>query len=363
MEKYEALWIGDLCVKKPVIQGGMGVGISLSGLSGAVAAAGGMGLISTAQIGFREPDFVQNPVAANLRAMETELAKARRIAPEGVIGFNIMTATRDYPAYVKKAVEAGADVIVSGAGLPTELPALTQGSRVKIAPIVSSARAASVICRLWEKRYHRTPDFLVVEGPLAGGHLGFSREELEKLGADRQDADQAYDRAAYEREIRSILAVAEEAGRQSGRPVPVICAGGIFDREDMARHMALGAGGVQIGTRFVTTWECDAPQEFKDAYIHAKKEDIVIVKSPVGMPGRAIRNPFLEKTEKSPGRISRCFRCLQHCDPLTAPYCITRALIRAARGQVEDGLLFCGYNAWRCERMERVKDVIEDLCR
>ncbi len=362
MGRYEPLKIGDLYMKAPVVQGGMGVGISLSSLAGAVAKAGGMGLISTAQIGFREPDFGRDPKGANLRAMETELLKARKIAPEGVIGFNIMVATKDYPAYVKKAVEIGADVIVSGAGLPVKLPEYTEGRKVKIAPIVSSARSAAVICKMWDRKYHRAPDFIVIEGPMAGGHLGFSREELEKLRADRPDTDQVYDREAYDQEIRDILGVVEQYREHMGQPIPVVSAGGVFSREDMAHHMALGVDGVQVGTRFVTTWECDAPQSYKDTYLKAKKEDILIVKSPVGMPGRAIRNPFLERTAGEKEKIARCFRCLEHCDPLTAPYCITMALIRAASGQVEDGLLFCGYNAHRCERMEHVEDVIQDLC-
>lgn len=363
MGRYGPLQIGDLCVKEPVIQGGMGVGISLSSLAGAVAKAGGIGLISTAQIGFRDPGFGQDPKGANLRAMEEELAKARKIAPEGVIGFNIMVATRDYPEYVEKAVKIGADVIVSGAGLPIKLPEYTKGSKVKIAPIVSSARSASVICRMWDRKYGRVPDFVVIEGPLAGGHLGFTREELARYKADRADTDQVYDREAYDQEIRDILAVIEGYRKSSGQTIPVISAGGVFGREDMAHHMALGVDGVQVGTRFVTTWECDAPQSYKDTYLKAKKEDIVIVKSPVGMPGRAISDPFLERMARDKEKIDRCFRCLEHCDPKTAPYCITMALIRAAEGQVEDGLLFCGYNAYRCEKMEHVEDVIADLCR
>lgn len=362
MGRYQPLKIGNLYVENPVIQGGMGIGISLSSLAGAVAKEGGLGLISTAQIGFREPDFFKHPQEANLRAMESELAKARKIAPKGVIGFNIMVATKGYEEYVKKAVEIGADVIVSGAGLPVNLPEYTKGSQVKIAPIVSSPKSASVICKMWDRKYRRIPDFVVIEGPLAGGHLGFSREELTNFKADRKDTDQVYDRDGYDKEIVDILAVIEKFRNQYGCSIPVISAGGIFSKEDMAHHMALGVDGVQVGTRFVTTEECDAPDSYKNAYIQAEKEDIVIVKSPVGMPGRAIRNAFLEKIEKEQEKISRCFRCLEHCNPAAAPYCITMALIRAALGQTEDGLLFCGYNAFRCSRTEKVADVIADLC-
>ncbi len=362
MGRYQPLKIGDLYVKNPVVQGGMGIGISLSSLAGSVAKEGGLGLISTAQIGFREPDFDKHPKEANLRAMESELEKARKIAPEGVIGFNIMVATKDYGDYVKKAVEIGADVIVSGAGLPVNLPEYTAGSRVKIAAIVSSPKSASVICKMWDRKYQRVPDFVVIEGPLAGGHLGFSKEELTSFKADRANTDQVYDRDAYDKEILGILAVIEKFQNQYGCRIPVISAGGIFSKEDMAHHMDLGVDGVQVGTRFVTTKECDAPISYKDAYIRAKKEDIIIVKSPVGMPGRAIRNAFLDKIKKDPEKITHCFRCLEHCDPATAPYCITMALIRAALGQTDNGLLFCGYNAFRCNQIETVADVIADLC-
>lgn len=362
MSKYKPLVIGDLTVKNPVIQGGMGVGISLSSLAGAVAKAGGMGLISTAQIGFNEPDFAKNPKEANLRAVKTEMEKAREIAPDGVIGFNIMVATKDYPEYVKAAVEAGAEVIVSGAGLPINLPAYVEGSGVKIAPIVSSPKSASVICRMWDRKYFRVPDFLVVEGPLAGGHLGFSREELGQFKADREDTDACYDQAGYDKEILGIMQVAKEYGAKYGRKIPVISAGGVFSKEDMEHHMALGVDGVQVGTRFVTTEECDAPLAYKEAYLRAKKEDIVIVKSPVGMPGRAIKNLFLEQVQGKPEKITKCFGCLEHCDPVKAPYCITMALIRAALGDVENALLFCGYNAWKCSRIETVDEVMRELC-
>ena len=291
MSRYKSLMIGDVKVEKPVVQGGMGVGISLYSLAGAVAKAGGVGLISTAQIGFREPDFFQNAKEANLRAMGYE-----------------MVATRDYPEYVKRAVEVGADIIVSGAGLPVSLPEYVKGSGIKIAPIVSSPKSASVICKMWDRKYHRVPDLVVIEGPLAGGHLGFSREDLTRFKADREDTDLVYDQAAYDQEIREILKVVEGYSEKYGRHIPVVSAGGVFSREDMEHHMSLGVDGVQVGTRFVTTEECDAPQAYKDAYIKAEKDDIMIVKSPVGMPGRAIRNPFLEKMEGGKEKITRCFR-------------------------------------------------------
>ena len=213
MDNLKPLVIGDLTAKVPIIQGGMGVGISLHSLAGAVAKAGGIGLISTAQIGFKEPDFRQKPLEANLRAIGKELKMAREIAPGGILGFNIMVATHDYGLYVKEAVKAGADIIVSGAGLPVDLPGMVEGFKTKIAPIVSTAKSASVICKLWDRKYKRVPDLVVVEGPLAGGHLGFSREDLHRLGADTEDVPSTYRREEYEGEIRKILDVVRPAKR------------------------------------------------------------------------------------------------------------------------------------------------------
>lgn len=270
------LIIGDLTAKIPVIQGGMGVGISLSRLAGSVAACGGVGVISTAQIGWREPDFRQHPFEANYRAIEKEIRKAREIAKGGIIGVNIMVATQRYEEYVKTAVKAGVDLIISGAGLPIDLPKYVEGTKTKIAPIVSSLKSLNVICRMWERKYKKAPDLVVIEGPKAGGHLGFSREELDTF------TDESYDGV-----IRSIIEKVKEYGEKFSKKIPVVVAGGIYDRADMDHALSLGADGVQMGTRFVTTEECDAAPEYKQAYLQAEKEDICIVQSPVGMPGRA----------------------------------------------------------------------------
>lgn len=360
------LVIGDLKADCPVIQGGMGVGISLSSLAGAVAKAGGVGIISTAQIGFREPDFLKAPLEANLRAIRTEFEKARKIAPKGIIGFNIMVATKQYALYVKEAVKAGADLIISGAGLPVVLPELVEGAKTKIAPIVSTAKSASVICKMWDRKYHRIPDLVVIEGPLAGGHLGFSREDLTRYGADTAKVRETYDRDAYDGEIRGIMKIVREYGEKYKTHIPVAIAGGIFSRQDVEHATELGADAVQVGTRFVTTEECDAPMSYKQAYLDAGEEDIVITQSPVGMPGRAIRNRFLEGVEqqKAAGekaKISHCYQCLEHCDPKNIPYCITKALSNAAEGDLDHALLFCGSNACRCEKIETVADVMKDL--
>lgn len=205
------------------------------------------------------------------------------------------------------------------------------------------------------------PDFIVIEGPLAGGHLGFSREQLSEYGADTADVEHTYKRDDYDREVRDILEVVKTYEEKYGVPIPVVTAGGIYDHEDVMRQLSLGAAGVQVATRFVTTRECDAPECYKQAYIKAKAEDIVIVKSPVGMPGRAIANPFLEKA--AGGRIppKRCYQCLEKCDPSETPYCITAALVNAAEGDLDHALLFCGSNAYRAERIETVDDVMREL--
>ncbi len=368
------LKIGNLVAKRPVIQGGMGVGVSLSSLAGAVAKAGGIGIISTAQIGFKDQDFGKNPMAANLRAIHSELKKAREKAPQGILGFNIMVATKEYASYVKEAVKAGADVIISGAGLPIDMPKFVAeaenengGSekkerRTMIAPIVSSVKSALVICRMWDRKYHTAPDFVVVEGPCAGGHLGFSREQLTELGADTDHVAETFDEPAYDKEVRGIIEVVKGFAEKYKKHIPVITAGGIFDHKDVLHQFALGAEGVQAATRFVTTEECDADIAYKEAYINAKEEDIVIVKSPVGMPGRAIKNKFLERVSQGPLKVERCFRCLEHCNPATTPYCITKALINAAEGRIDEALLFCGSNAYRCEKIETVPEVMAALC-
>ena len=342
--KVKELRIGDLCAKIPVVQGGMGVGVSLSGLAGAVAAAGGVGVISTAQIGFRDPEFKENPIETNLRVIGEEIAKARKIANGGILGVNIMVATRRYEDYVKAAVAAGIDLIISGAGLPMTLPALVEGTSTRIAPIISSVKSISVITKYWMKKYSRKPDMVVIEGPEAGGHLGFSREELDN-----------YTRESYDEEIKAILSITKEM------EVPTVVAGGVYTREDMEHYLAMGASGIQLATRFVTTKECDASDAYKQAYINAKKEDIEIVSSPVGMPGRAIHNAFLDKVNAGERFMRGCRQCIITCKPATAPYCITEALINAVEGRLDEGLIFCGSNAYRADHIETVADIMEEF--
>ena len=350
--KLNPLKIGNLTASIPVIQGGMGVAISLHKLAGAVAAAGGIGIISTAQIGFREPGFDEDPIGTNLKAIATEVQKARELANGGIVGVNIMVATRNYDDYVKAAVAAGVDLIICGAGLPMNLPALTAGSDVKIAPIVSSVKSAQVIFKYWMKKFDRVPDLVVIEGPKAGGHLGFSLDQLEQYASGELD---------YDEEIRQIIAYVKGIATQRGVEIPVVVAGGIYTREDAEHAVELGADGVQMATRFVTTYECDAPDEYKQAYIKATEADITLTKSPVGMPGRAIMNPFLKRAKEGQIPHGRCHLCVSTCKPMETPYCITDALTNAAKGNVDDALLFCGTNAYRSNKLEHVSDIMKEF--
>ncbi|MBS6041703.1 MAG: nitronate monooxygenase [Clostridium baratii] len=343
------LKIGNLVARLPIIQGGMGVGVSLSGLASAVTNAGGIGIISSAQIGFKENDFDKNPLEANLRALKKHIKLAKEKCNNGIIGVNVMVATKEYAEYIKTAVESGIDLIISGAGMPTMLPKLTKGYNVKIAPIVSSLKAAKVILKLWDKHDNVTPDMIVVEGPKAGGHLGFKKDEIET-------ASESFDNT-----IVDIVNHVKEYEEKYEKKIPVIAAGGIFDGNDIAKYLNLGASGVQMATRFVATHECDASLEFKKAYVNAGKDEVGIVSSPVGMPGRAILNPFVNKTKEGPIKVDKCFRCLTPCDPKTTPYCITKALINSVNGDIDNGLIFCGENVSKIKEITSVKSLMTEL--
>lgn len=347
---FPALKIGDLTARIPIIQGGMGIGISMSGLAGAVAREGGIGVISAAQPGFNESDFFTHTFEANYRALAEHLKKARETAKSGVIGVNIMCRGRHYEEYVKCAVKNAADIIFSGAGLPTHLPALVEGSKTKIAPIVSTAKAARVLLSLWDRHHDRTADLVVIEGPKAGGHLGYTREQVAEHAAD-----------GYEKEIREILAVVHTFEEKYKKKIPVVFGGGVYDKTDIEHYLSLGLSGVQMATRFVATDECDASRAFKEMYVNAKKDDITLVNSPVHMVGRALRNPFVSKVSGERVAPEGCFGCLTTCDPRTTQYCITMALIRAARGDVDHALVFCGENAWRVNKIQPVHDLMAEL--
>lgn len=345
------LVIGDKIADIPIIQGGMGVGVSRSGLAGAVAKEGAIGIISTAQIGYDEDGFENNQAQANIKAIEKHIKRAKKIANgKGLVGVNVMTALKHYREHVRTAAGAGADVIICGAGLPVDLPELVKDSDCKIAPIVSSERACNIILKMWSHRYDRTADFIVVEGPEAGGHLGYSKEQLEHI--------EEYD---FDEEIKKIICAKQKYENEYNVNIPVIVAGGVFTREDIKHMLEIGAQGVQIASRFVATNECDASQEYKNMYINAKEGDICIVKSPVGMPGRAVRNRFIERVEKERQKIEKCYQCLEKCNPADVPYCITKALISAVRGDIDNGLIFCGSNVDRINKIVSVHDLIKEL--
>ncbi|CAM2079636.1 MAG: nitronate monooxygenase family protein [uncultured Clostridium sp.] len=348
--ELNSLKIGDLIAKVPIIQGGMGVGVSLSSLAGAVAKEGAIGVISAAQPGYLESDFGIDSLKANIRALGKHIKRAKSISNNGIIGVNIMWATRNYEDYVKCAIDNGADLIISGAGLPTDLPKFTEGSNIKLAPIVSPPKSASVILKMWDRRYGRTADMVIIEGPKAGGHLGFSNDSILE-----------YVSKGYDKEVLEIIDIVKEYEEKYNKKIPVVFAGGVYDRNDIEHYISLGCSGVQMATRFVATEECDAHINFKMAYINSKKDDIMIVKSPVGMPGRAISNKFMEERKLTNEKISKCYKCLKKCDMATIPYCITGALVRAVKGDVENSLVFCGENAYKLDKITTVKELIQEL--
>lgn len=343
------LKIGELISRLPIIQGGMGVGVSLSNLASAVTNAGGIGIISSAQIGFKESDFEKNPLEANLRALKKHIKLAKEKCNNGIIGVNVMVATNEYAEYIKTAIESGIDLIISGAGMPTALPKLTKGHNVKLAPIVSSLKAAKVILKLWDKHDNVAPDMIVVEGPKAGGHLGFKKDDIENASETFDDT------------IKDIVSHVKDYEVKYNKSIPVIAAGGIFDGNDIVKYLKLGASGVQMATRFVATEECDASQEFKEAYVNATPETVGIVKSPVGMPGRAILNPFINKTLEGNIKVTKCYNCLTPCNPANTPYCISKALINSVNGDLDNGLIFCGENVSKIKNITTVKKIMTEL--
>jgi NAD(P)H-dependent flavin oxidoreductase YrpB (nitropropane dioxygenase family) len=328
----------------------MGVGISLSGLASAVANAGGVGVISAAGLGLIYNDISKNFNDACIHGLKQELKKARE-ATKGIIGVNIMVALSNFADMVRTSIEEKADIIFAGAGLPLNLPSfLKPNSVTKLVPIVSSARALKLICRRWIGEYGYTPDAVVVEGPKAGGHLGYSHEQIND------------NNFSLESIVPEVVAAAREIGEQQGKFIPVIAGGGIYTGEDIYNITSLGADGVQMGTRFVTTDECDASDEFKQSYIDARNEDIEIIQSPVGMPGRAIHNNFLQKVKEGLKQPKACpFNCIKTCDVTHSPYCIMLALYNAYKGKMENGYAFCGSNAWRTDKIVSVKELIATL--
>ena len=343
------LKIGDLVANIPIIQGGMGVGVSLSNLAGNVAKHGAIGVVSAAHPGYLEEDFEKNTLAANIRGLTKHIKRAKEISSNGIIGVNVMVAMNNYIEHVKTAIEAGADLIISGAGLPLNLPEITKGSSIKIAPIVSSSKAARIVLTYWKKHFNRTADAVIVEGPMAGGHLGFKKDKIEDETKN------------FDKNVQSVIEEVKNFENEFNKPIPVIVAGGVFTHEDMMKYLNLGASGVQVATQFVATHECDAHINFKNAFVNCKKEDIELTISPVGMPGRAIRNKLTETLKTQRVKITKCYDCLIPCNPASTPYCISSALIKAVKGDVENGLVFCGANAYRINKISSVEEILNKL--
>jgi NAD(P)H-dependent flavin oxidoreductase YrpB (nitropropane dioxygenase family) len=340
------LKIGDLEICPPIIQGGMGVRVSGSRLASAVANEGCAGVIASVGLGAFEDSKASEFVEVNNSALRSEIRKARSLS-KGIIGVNVMVVLSNYEELVRICVEEKVDMIICGSGLPMDLPKQTAGSNIKLVPIVSSARAFNIIYRKWKQNYNRVPDAVILEGPMAGGHLGFSYDELIN-GTARKLEDLV-------KELVDYVATVEET-------IPVIAAGGIFDGNDIARFLKIGASGVQMATRFVCTTECDVSEDFKQAYIHATENDIAIINSPVGLPGRVIRNAFTERAMNGETIPFKCpHHCLRSCNPRTAPYCIARVLADASKGNLFRSFAFAGSNAYRCTEIVSVKTLVDQL--
>ena len=346
---FKNLNIGGLVIEIPIIQGGMGVRVSTASLVSAVSNEGGLGVIAAVGLGEEGEGKDHDYVMRSRTSFIDSIRETRRMTTKP-FGVNIMCALTNYDDLVDAAQKESVNVIISGAGLPLKLPSLIKNKKTKLLPIVSSGRAARIICGTWQRRYNRLPDAIVLEGPLAGGHLGYSRAEL--------DDPEHY---SLEKILLDVLSVVREFEKGAIK-IPIIAAGGIFDGKDIARVIRLGASGVQMATRFVCTDECDVSRQYKETYIKAKKEDIIIINSPVGMPGRVIRNEFVDKISKG-GRVDfGCeYHCLSTCDPKKVNYCIAKALLNASRGDMDRGFAMCGSNAYRIDKIISVKQLMAGL--
>jgi nitronate monooxygenase len=345
---FKKLKIGNIETKYPIVQGGMAVGISLDGLSSAVANAGGIGVIGTAGIGFFSN--IKNYRQANIESLKNYIRKAKE-KTKGVIGVNIMVALTDYAEMVKTAIDEGIDIIFSGAGLPLSLPSfLKKDSKTKLVPIVSSLKAAQIIVKRWMSKFNYLPDAFVLEGPLAGGHLGYKKDELFS------------ENNKLENNIHLLKEYLLNIEKNHGKKIPLIAGGGLYSKEDVEKVLALGADAVQMGTRFIATEECDADIKFKEAIINAKNNDITIIKSPVGLPGRALKNSFIKSVENGEKKPYECrYHCIKTCNFKTSPYCIAKALYNAAVGNIEEGFVFTGGAVSKINKIQKVDDIIKEL--
>jgi len=342
----KSLQIGNLVINPPIIQGGMGVRVSRAGLASAVANEGGAGIIASVGLGSFENMAKNQFVESVNNALRDEIRRARSLT-NGIIGVNVMVVLSNYEELVKVCVEEKVDLLICGSGLPLDLPKLTEGTDIKLIPIVSSARALNIIYRKWKQNYNRVPDAVILEGPMAGGHLGFAYNDIVNETTP-----------TLEQLVKELVEFTETLEEK----IPVIAAGGIFDGHDIARFLKLGASGVQMATRFVCTDECDVDDNFKQAYLSARKEDIAIIKSPVGLPGRVIKNEFTARMMNGETIPFRCpHHCLRSCDPRTAPYCIAKVLVNASKGIFDNAFVFAGANAYRCNEKVSVRTLMNQL--
>ena len=348
------LKIGHLRARTPIIQGGMGVGISLSGLASAVANEGGIGIIAAVGIGMNGGKISGDYHEANAEALRQEIRTARS-KTNGLIGVNVMIALTDANRLLEVSVEEEVDVAIMGAGLPLKLPntIVEKGLKnihTRFIPIVSSGRAAELIFNHWAKKYSHIPDAVIVEGPLAGGHLGFKTGELTQASNTLENL------------VSDVISAVRPFEQQFHQPIPVIAAGGIYTGSDIHKFLQLGATGVQMATRFVTTHECDADMGFKEMYLKCRESDLRIIESPVGLPGRAINNPFLESVSAGEKKPFKCpWKCLRTCNFEKVPYCIAKALIFAQKGKFDYGFAFAGANAWRADKISSVHEVMNAI--
>ena len=350
--------IGKYEIKHPIIQGGMGVGISWDKLAGSVSKEGGLGVISAIGTGYYENQkYVEKQVDNrpfsekefySKKALKVIFENARKICGDAPLGCSILYAINDYGRVVHDACEAGADIIITGAGLPTNMPEFTKDyPDVALVPIVSTARALKIIIKRWS-RYGKVPDAVIVEGPLSGGHQGFSYEECFK----------------EENQLENLIPSIVELANQYD--IPVIAAGGIWDKNDIKKYLEMGCAGVQMGTRFIGTYECDANDNFKEILLNAKEEDIKLMKSPVGYPARGVKTNLQLLIEKNEAPRIKCIsNCVVPCkrgvEAKKVGFCIADRLSDAYMGNRELGLFFTGSNGYKIEKLVSVKELMEEL--
>ena len=356
IDRLEPLILGDLEIKVPIIQGGMGVRVSTAPLVSAVANCGAGGTIASVGL---PPDTEENRADVPKSSREhliKEIRRSRELT-KGVVGVNIMMALSNYEDIVRTTVQEKADYIISGAGIPISLPEYTKGSPIKLIPLISSARAAAIILKTWKRRYNRLPDAIIVEGPLSGGHIAdFELEKLRSLGSELRKTP------FLENAFKEVLELVRKYEQENNASIPVIAAGGIFDGKDVAKFIRMGAKGVQIGTRFVATLECSASEAFKELYVKSTEDDLVFIQSPVGLPAKVIRTKFIDKVLAGGGAKFNCvYQCLRTCDPSKVPYCIAKALINAVDGDIDNAVVLAGTNISKITKIISVKEMIDEI--